>query len=60
MARQSGFQVDPAGRIPLDIIAGGGILLMARHAGDGVVQYDNCRIGLVVGDVGQGLSYRSA
>ena len=53
MAWHRRFQIHGGGGLALDVVAGGGVLLMAGHAGDGVVQNDNDGIALVVGDVYQ-------
>ena len=45
------LQVDLGAGVALEVIAGGRILLVAGHAGDGVVQNDDGGIGLVIGHV---------
>ena len=45
------FKVDLARRVALDVETGGRVLLMAGHAGYGVVENNNSGIGFVVGNV---------
>ena len=48
-----GFQIDLTCRISLDVVACQGILLMAGHTGNGVIQHDNGRITLVISNIGK-------
>ena len=48
-----GLQIHLGGGVAVDVVARGGVLLVARHTRDGVVQDDDGRIGSVVGDVDQ-------
>ena len=45
------LEVDLTCGVALDVVTGGGVLLMARHAGDGVVQNDHGGVALVVSNV---------
>ena len=45
------LQIDLGAGVPLQVVAGGGVLLVAGHAGDGVIKNDDGGVGLVVGDV---------
>ena len=45
------LQVDLSGRIPLNVVSGGGILLVTGHTGNGVVQNANLGVGLVIGNI---------
>lgn len=52
------FDVDEPGRFPFDVIARPGVILMAGHTGDAVVQDDTDGIRAVIGHIGQGVDAR--
>ena len=46
-----GLQVDLPGRLAPEVLSGGGILLVAGHAGDGVVQDNHRGVAPVIGNI---------
>ena len=52
------FDVNERGRFPFDVIARPGVILMAGHTGDAVVQDDTDGIRAVIGHIGQGIDAR--